>query len=180
MKWYRVMWLYHRTESHLFPLWHPEHFSNCQWSPISNRRICCIWINMLQQTTSSSHCTQHNDKAEKAVKAVKRLFPKCKEFGQPEFKALLDRRKSDTQQHERRHAQQRQQFYYNKHPKPPQPINTRETMRIKLPGQKHCSAVTCLGQVIPGSYQVKVDESVYRRNRRELMHADEPRNPDTQ
>lgn len=69
---------------------------------------------------------------------------------------------------------QRQQYYYNQHAKPLQPINQGETVRMKLPGQKTWTPGTCMGQVGPRSYEVKVGESVFRRNRRQLIHADEP------
>ena len=61
---------------------------------------------------------------------------------------------------------QRQRYYYNNHTKPLQPIDRGETVRIRLPGQKTWSAGTCMGPVGPRSYEVKVGESVYRRNRR--------------
>ena len=69
---------------------------------------------------------------------------------------------------------QRQQYYYNQHAKPLQPINQGETVRMKLPGQKTWTPGTCMGQVGPRSYEVKVGESVFRRNRRQLIHTDEP------
>ena len=47
-------------------------------------------------------------------------------------------------------------------------------MRIKLPRQKTWSAGTCMGPVGPRSYEVKVGESVYRRNRRQLLQSGEP------
>ena len=40
--------------------------------------------------TSSPRYAQSNGKAENAVKTVKRLFSKCREAGQSEYKALLD------------------------------------------------------------------------------------------
>ena len=44
---------------------------------------------------------------------------------------------------------QRQQYYYNKHTKPLQPIDKGETVCIKLPGQKTWSAGTCMGPAGP-------------------------------
>ena len=69
---------------------------------------------------------------------------------------------------------QRQQYYYNKHTKPLQPIDRGETVRIKLPGRKTWSAGTCMGPVGLCSYEVKVGDSVYRRNRRQLLQSGEP------
>ena len=69
---------------------------------------------------------------------------------------------------------QRQQHYYNRHAKLLHPIKPGETVRMKLPGQKTWTAGTCTGQTGPRSYDVKVGETVYRRNRRQLIHANEP------
>ena len=49
---------------------------------------------------------------------------------------------------------------------------------MKLLGQKTWTPGTCLGQVGPRSYDVKVGESTYRRNRRQLISAGEPPIPD--
>ena len=69
---------------------------------------------------------------------------------------------------------QRQQHYYNRHAKLLHPIKPVETVRMKLPGQKTWTAGTCTGQTGPRSYDVKVGETVYRRNRRQLIHGNEP------
>lgn len=45
---------------------------------------------------------------------------------------------------------------------------------MKLPGQKTWSAGTCMAQAGPRSYEVKVGETVYRRNRRQLIQSKEP------
>ena len=69
---------------------------------------------------------------------------------------------------------QRQQHYYNRHAKPLHPIKPGETVRMRLPGQKTWTAGTCTGQTGPRSYDVKIGETVYRRNRRQLIQANEP------
>ncbi|XP_044182657.1 uncharacterized protein LOC122963306 [Acropora millepora] len=73
---------------------------------------------------------------------------------------------------------ERQRYYYNKHTKPLQPILQGETVRMKLPGQKVWSAGTCLGPVGPRSYYVRINGSVYRRNRRQLVSSKEPPIPE--
>ena len=65
-------------------------------------------------------------------------------------------------------SKQRQQRHYNYHVRPLQPVDQGETVRMKLPGQKTWSRGTCLGTFGPRSYEVKVGESIYRRNRRQL------------
>ena len=47
--------------------------------------------------TSSPHYPQSNGKAENAVKTIKRLFTKCRESGQSEFRALLDWRNTPSE-----------------------------------------------------------------------------------
>ena len=44
---------------------------------------------------------------------------------------------------------QKQQYYYNRHVKPLQPIVTSETVRVIPPGKKSWVAGTCMGQVSP-------------------------------
>ena len=44
---------------------------------------------------------------------------------------------------------------------------------MRLPGEKTWTAGTCTGQTGPRSYDVKIGETVYRRNRRQLIQANE-------
>ena len=50
-----------------------------------------------EHVTSSPRYPQSNGKAENAVKTVKRLFTKCRESGQSEFRALMDWRNTPTE-----------------------------------------------------------------------------------
>ena len=54
-----------------------------------------VWS--FEHSTSSPHYPQSNGKAENAVKTVKRLFTKCRESGQSEYRALLDWRNTPTE-----------------------------------------------------------------------------------
>ena len=69
---------------------------------------------------------------------------------------------------------QRQQHYSNRHAKPLHPIKPGETVRMRLPGQKTWTAGTCTDQTGPRSYNAKIGETVYRRNRRQLIQANKP------
>ena len=70
-------------------------------------------------------------------------------------------------------AKQRQQYYYDKHCKPLDPISIGKTVRMKLPGRNTWNSGTCTDQVGPRSYEVKVGNGIYRRNRRQLVSTDE-------
>ena len=141
------------------------------------------------------------------MKTVKRLFKKCRESRESEFKALLDWRNTPTagvgsspaqrlmgrrcktllpvtgtlllQRHSTESEtrgllgmKRRQQYYANQHTKPLTPIESGDTIRMRLPGKKRCSVGTCIRQVAPRSY-VNVDGATYPRNRRQLLCAGE-------
>ena len=69
---------------------------------------------------------------------------------------------------------EKQRFYYNRHVKPLPPLSPGETVRMQLPGEKTWSPGICVGQSGPRSYNVKVGEQEYRRNRRQVMQTKEP------
>ena len=161
-----------------------------------------------EHVTSSPHYPESNGKSKNAVKTVKRLFQKCRDSGESEFKALLDWRNTPTAGVGTSPAQRlmgrrcktllpvagtlllprhstesetrgllgmkrRQQYYANQHTKPLTPIESGDTVRMRLPGKKRWSLGTCIRQVAPRSYNVNVDGATYRRNRRQLMCAGE-------
>ena len=141
---------------------------------------------------------------------MKRLFKKCRESGESEFKALLDwrntptagvgtspaqrlmgrrcktllpmagtlllpRHATESETHGLLGMKRRQQYYANRHTKPLTPIESGDTIRMRLPGKKRWSVDTCIRQVAPRSYNVNVDGATYRRNRRQLLCASECR-----
>ena len=64
----------------------------------------------------------------------------------------------------------RQEYYYNRTAKPLPPLETGDSVRIRLPGKTTLSAGTCVGQCPePRSYDVEVDGAKYRRNRRDIL-----------
>ena len=88
------------------------------------------------------------------------LLPRTGELDE-EKKKLVDRKK-------------KQAFYYNKGAKPLREIKPHQAIRVKLPGERRWSRGMCKGKVAPRSYDVEVENHVYRRNRRHLLDIGEP------
>ena len=72
----------------------------------------------------------------------------------------------------------RQQHFYNRHTRPLQPIVPGQSVRMRVPGNTTWTAGTCVGEAGPRSYKVQIGDSVYRRNRRQLIASDEPQSTD--
>ena len=68
----------------------------------------------------------------------------------------------------------KQQCYHNHHVKPLKPIVSHEAVRINPPGEKSWVTGSCIRQVTPYSYHVKVGDSVYHCNQQDLINAGEP------
>ena len=66
-----------------------------QFAPAEFTTFSKTW--KFEHITSSPRYPQLNGKAENVVKTVKRLFQKCKETGQSEFRALLDWRNTHSE-----------------------------------------------------------------------------------
>ena len=79
-----------------------------------------------------------------------------------------------------RKQKERQQQYYDMHSRPLKPLTQGESVRMRLPGQKTWSPGVCAGLVGPRSYEVKVGERMFVRNRRQLLKTGEPANEDWQ
>ena len=67
----------------------------------------------------------------------------------------------------------KQAHYYNRQARDLPPIAAGETVRMRLPGEKRWTPGTCTGIQGPRSYGVKVGETEYRRNRRQLLQKHE-------
>ena len=68
----------------------------------------------------------------------------------------------------------RQEFYYNRQVKPLKPIVPGDTIQMRLPGETTWTSGVCTDLVGPRSYKLRVGEKIYRRNRRQLIQADDP------
>ena len=96
----------------------------------------------------------------------KTLLPITGSLLQPDYPTEEDRQAINRQK-------KRQQYYYNRHVKPLKPIAGGDTVRMRLPGEKRWSQGVCTGLVGPRSYGVRVGESQFVRNRRQLIRSDE-------
>jgi len=67
------------------------------------------------------------------------------------------------------HQKQRQQHYYDLHTRPLKPLVPGESVRMRLPGEKVWSPGICAGLVGPRSYEVRVGDRTFVRNRRHLI-----------
>ena len=148
---------------------------------------------------SLHHYPQSNGKAENAVKTVKLLFAKSR--GSPNsllswtgetyqqkgwvpaqhrdssvadvrpFCPLPDHCYSLTTPLRKIERQKQcQEYYYNQRLKP---IAAGEAVRMRLPGQKGWNQGVCTGLVGPRSYRVKVGESMFIRNSKQLIRSGE-------
>ena len=182
-----------------------------QFSSAEFATFARVWS--FNHVTSSPRYPQSNGKAENAVKTVKRLFSKCREAGQSEYKALLDWRNTPSEGIGTSPAQrflgrrcktllpmtgallqpkyptiedtralqgqkERQKYYYNQHARDLQPIAAGDSVRMRLPGQSTWTKGVCTGLQGPRSYGVKVGETEYRRNRRQIIRTKEIPDPE--
>ena len=135
-------------------------FSKCRASGQSEYLALVDWCNTPSEGIGTS--------------PAQRLFGcRCKTL-LPMARSLLQPRYSTAEDTSALNAQKQcQKFYYDRQAKPLKPIAPGETVRLRLPGQSTWSTGECKGHVGPRSYEVKVGERSYRRNRRQLIHAGE-------
>ena len=98
---------------------------------------------------------------------------RCKTLLPVAVTLLLPRHSTESETRGLLGMTRRQQCNANKHTKQLTPIESGDTIRIRLPGKKRWSIGTCIRQVAPRSYNVNVDGETYRRNRRQLLCAGE-------
>ena len=67
----------------------------------------------------------------------------------------------------------KQAYYYNRQARDLPPITTGEIVRMQLPGEKRWTPGTCTGPQGPRSFGVRVGDTEYRRNRRQLLQRQE-------
>ena len=64
--------------------------------------------------------------------------------------------------------------YYNRGTRPLRPLEPGQSVRMRLPGQPLWTLGVCVKALAHRSYVVKVNGTLYRRNRRQLRTTDEP------
>ena len=90
---------------------------------------------------------------------------------------LLPRYSMDYEKEKIADRKKTQAFYYNRGSQELRSLKPQQRIRMKLPGQTRWSQGVCLGRAGSRSYNVKVNEQVYRRNRRHLLDAEVQPNP---
>jgi len=90
------------------------------------------------------------------------LLPSCTALLQPNFAVH-----KDVQNQKR--LKQRQKQYYDQHSKDLPPVHPGDSVQLRLPGKVRWTVGVCTKIAGPRSYEVKVGNTVYRRNRRQLI-----------
>ena len=96
----------------------------------------------------------------------KTLLPAHGALLQPRYPTEVDTQAINKQK-------QRQQYYYDRHTRPLKPLSPGDSVRMRLPGQSTWSPGVCAGLVGPRSYEVKVGDRTFVRNRRHLIQSKE-------
>ena len=97
----------------------------------------------------------------------KTLLPTTTALLQPRFSTEDDYREVIARK-------EKQRYYYDRTAHQLPPLRQGDSVRIRRPGQTTWSPGTCQGEVAPRSYEVLVDNAVYRRNRRDILLTSEP------
>ncbi|XP_044167088.1 uncharacterized protein K02A2.6-like [Acropora millepora] len=135
-------------------------FKKCKASGTSEFQALLDWRNTPTAGIGTSPAQRPMDRR------CKTLLPIAGSLLQPSFPTEEDTRKILG-------TKQRQQFYYNKHAKPLEQIRVGDAVRMRLPGEKTWSPGTCTANAGPRSFRVQVGETVYRRNRRQILKTGE-------
>ena len=94
------------------------------------------------------------------------LLPTARTLLQPRYH-------TETEARAIRDMKDKQAQYYNRGSRPLSALRPNDTVRIKLPGEDTWSSGICEGNVAPRSFDVRVGETVYRRNRRHILKTNE-------
>ena len=94
---------------------------------------------------------------------------RCKTLLPTARNLLLPRYSTETEFGKMVHRKKNQAFYYNRSARELKSLEPQQQIQMKLPGKKRWSQGVCLGEVGPRSYDVKVNDQVFRRNRRHLL-----------
>ena len=105
---------------------------------------------------------------------AQRLFGRrCKTLLPTARTLLQPRYHTETEARAIRDMKDKQAQYYNRGSRPLSALRPNDTVRIKLPGEDTWSSGICEGNVAPRSFDVRVGETAYRRNRRHILKTNE-------
>ena len=136
-------------------------FTKCKASKCSEFVALMDWLNTPTEDIGSSP-------AQKFLgRRCKTLLPAHEVLLQPQYSTERDSQAIYRQK-------QKQQQHYDAHSKPLKPLAAEDSVRMKLPGEKTWTQGVCAGLVGPRSYEVKMGDRVFVRNRRHLLASDEP------
>lgn len=135
-------------------------FTKCRESGQSEFFTLMDWRNTATEEVGTSPAQRF------LGRRCKTLLPITGSLLQPDYPTEKDRQAINRQK-------QQQQYYYDRHVKQLKPIAAEETVRMHLPEQKSWSQGVCMGLVGPWSYGVKVGDSTFIRNCRQLKRSDE-------
>ena len=139
-------------------------FTKCSESGLSEFRALLDWRNTPSEGMDTSPAQRF------LGRRCKTLLPTATSLLKPQYETAKDAQALNR-------LKEKQKSYYNRHAKPLAPLSPGETVRMQLPGDKTWTPGTCTGQSGPRSYNVRVGDQEYRRNRRQLLQTKEPQEP---
>ena len=135
-------------------------FSKCRESNCSEFVSLLDWRNTLTEGLGSSPAQRFFGRH------CKTLLPTHSILLKPQYATEKDAQAINKQK-------QRQQQYYDVHSRPLKPLIPGDTVRMRLPGESTWSPGVCTGLVGSRSYEVKVGERTFVRNRHHLIRSNE-------
>ena len=141
-------------------------FAKCRESGCSEFMALLDWRNTPTEGVESNPAQRF------LGRRCKTLLPTHKALLVPQYPTDKDRQAINKQK-------QRQQQYYNLHNKSLEPLSPGDSVRMRLPGEKTWSPGVCGGMVGPRSYEVKVGDRTFVRNRCHLIKSKDVVTEDT-
>ena len=142
-------------------------FSNCKERNCSEFMALLDWRNTPTEGLGSSP-------------AQRLLGRRCRTLLPTHWKLLTPGYPTEGSAKKINHQKERQRYYYDLHTKPLNLLVPGDSIRMRLPGEKRWSPGVCAGLVNPRSYEVKVGDRTFVRNRQHLIKSEDKFVEDTQ